>query len=334
MTKPYRIIGAELSPFSVKVRSYFRFKDISHQWIVRSLDVQQQYGEYFRIPVIPLVITPDDQSMQDSTPIMEALESQYPETAADPKDSTLRFVSALLEEFGDEWANKWMFHYRWRREIDQQSAAGRLAGMMLPQASESDLAPIVQQVLERMPGRLWFVGSSDETAPIIESNFDAALSQLDAHLAERAYLLGQRPCFGDFGLYCQIYNAWTDPTPGVFIGGRYPNVLAWAQRMLWPTVEGDFEGWATLQPTLAPFLKDHVGGYFMPWTLANEGAINRGEEEFSTELAGQSWTQKPQKYHAKSLVALREKYAAQSGNEELVSLLQDVDCLAALQPVE
>lgn len=36
----YRIIGAELSPFSVKVRSYFRFKDISHQWTVRSLEVR------------------------------------------------------------------------------------------------------------------------------------------------------------------------------------------------------------------------------------------------------------------------------------------------------
>jgi hypothetical protein len=39
MTTPYRIIGAELSPFSVKVRSYFRFKKIPHQWIVRSLAV-------------------------------------------------------------------------------------------------------------------------------------------------------------------------------------------------------------------------------------------------------------------------------------------------------
>ena len=26
----------------------------------------------------------------------------------------------MLEEFGDEWGNKWMFHYRWAREIDQE----------------------------------------------------------------------------------------------------------------------------------------------------------------------------------------------------------------------
>ena len=32
---------------------------------------------------------------------------------------SLRFVSILLEEFGDEWGNKWMFHLRWARPVDQ-----------------------------------------------------------------------------------------------------------------------------------------------------------------------------------------------------------------------
>ena len=36
MTQNYRIYGSELSPYSVKVRSYFRYKEIPHQWIPRS----------------------------------------------------------------------------------------------------------------------------------------------------------------------------------------------------------------------------------------------------------------------------------------------------------
>ena len=32
----YRIIGAEMSPYSVKVRSYFRYKGIPHQWALRN----------------------------------------------------------------------------------------------------------------------------------------------------------------------------------------------------------------------------------------------------------------------------------------------------------
>ncbi len=38
MSDVFRIYGAELSPFSVKVRSYFRYKNIPHEWIIRSAD--------------------------------------------------------------------------------------------------------------------------------------------------------------------------------------------------------------------------------------------------------------------------------------------------------
>ena len=31
----YRIFGSELSPYSVKVRSYFRLKGLPHEWIAR-----------------------------------------------------------------------------------------------------------------------------------------------------------------------------------------------------------------------------------------------------------------------------------------------------------
>ena len=36
---------------------------------------------------------------------------------------------------------------------------------------------------------------------------------------------------------------------------------------------------------------------------ANAAALAKGSEEFTVELAGKTWTQKPQKYHAKSLSA-------------------------------
>ena len=80
--------------------------------------------------------------------------------------------------------------------------------------------------------------------------------------------------------------------------------------MLEPKAEGPFEPWASLAPTLAPLLVEQVGRRFLPWSHANAKAIADGAEEFSVELAGRTWTQKPQKYHAKSLRALREKYAA------------------------
>ena len=121
------------------------------------------------------------------------------------------------------------------------------------------------------------------------------VATIDAHLATRPYLFGARPAYGDFGLWGQLYELWTDPTSGALIEGNAPHVLAWVHRMLWPRNDGPFEPWSTLAPTMMPILKQ-VGGKFMPWTLANEKCLAEGGQEFSVTLDGERWTQKPQKY--------------------------------------
>ncbi len=331
MSSPHRIFGIEMSPYSVKVRSYFRYKGIPHQWIVRSAETQAEYQKYAKLPIVPLVVTPEGEGIQDSTPILERFEAAHPEPSIFPRDPVAGFVSALLEEFGDEWGNKWMFHYRWAREVDQLCSAGRIARAMMPAATDEQHAGMTAQIRDRMVNRVWFVGSSAQTAPQIETSFRETIALLDTHLATRPYLFGARPAFGDFGLFAQLYEAWTDPTPGALIEGRAPRVLDWIHRMLWPHAEGDFEPWPRLEPTLAPLLEQQVGRLFLPWTLANAAAIAAGSDAFSVELAGQTWAQKPQKYHAKSLQALRAKCAAAAGNRELDAVLERAGCLAALR---
>src|ERR1700745_1701065 len=97
----YRIFGAEMSPYSVKVRSYFRYKAIPHQWILRNAASQAEFETFAKIPIIPLVVTPDGTGIQDSTPIIEAMEKLYPEPSIHPDDPITNFISALVEEFGD-----------------------------------------------------------------------------------------------------------------------------------------------------------------------------------------------------------------------------------------
>ena len=325
----YRIFGAELSPYSVKMRSYFRFKGLPHRWILRNSD-PATYQKYAKIPIIPLVVTPEDEGIQDSTPIIETVEARYPEPAIHPDDPVAAFASVLLEEFGDEWGNKWMFHYRWARRADQLNSGGRIGRTMNPDASDEEHQQIIEQVLERMTNRVWFVGSNEVTAAQIERSFMEALPVLDAHLESRPYLFGARPAFGDFGMWGQIYNAWTDPTCGAIIEAKYPNVLAWIHRMLFPRIEGDFETWDTLAAELTPLLKQQLGDRFMPWTLANEAAIAADDEEFSVQVAGETWTQKPQKYHAKSLAVLRQKYAA-ADKAAIEAALGATGCLIGLE---
>jgi glutathione S-transferase len=326
MAGVYRVHGVEISPYSVKVRSYFRYKGIPHKWIPRNRDAEGEYQKFVKLPLVPLVVTPQDEGIQDSTPIIEYVEVRHPEPSIHPSDPAAAFVSVLLEEFGDEWGNKWMFHYRWAREVDQVACAGRIARSMMPTADDAQLAGGIAMVRERMVNRVSFVGSSAQTAPQIEQSFRDTLAILEPHLANRAYLFGQRPAFADFAMWGQIYNAWTDPTPGAIVEANAPNVLAWVHRMLWPRAEGEFEPWQTLSPTLMPLLERQVGRLFVPWTMANASAIASASPEFSVELDGRSWTQKPQKYHAKSLAALREKYKALPDKRAIDPILDRTGC--------
>jgi glutathione S-transferase len=331
MADGYRIIGAEMSPYSVKVRAYFRYKGIPHQWILRNAASRAEYEKHAKMPIIPLVVTPDGAGIQDSTPIIDQVEKLHPEPSIHPSDPVAKFISALIEEFGDEWGNKWMFHYRWARDVDQISSAGRIARMHAPDASEQEHDKLAAQVRARMVDRVWFVGSNEMTAPQIEAGFQEMLGLLNAHLATRPYLFGARPAYGDFALWGQFYEMWTDPTVGALIGGGAPHALDWVHRMLWPRAEGAFETWKSLAPTLMPILAKQVGKQFWPWTLANETALREGREEFSVMLGGKLWTQKPQKYHARSLGMLRAKYAEVPDKRDLDLVLAAVGCLAGLR---
>jgi glutathione S-transferase len=307
MSETYRIFGSELSPYSVKVRSYFRYKGIPHEWIVRNPSNMEEFQKYAKLPLVPLVVTPDGQGVQDSTPIMEKMEALHPQPSIHPNEPAAAFVSALLEEYGDEWLNKPMFHYRWSYEPDQISTAERIAATAFG-ATGKALVKAAAQVRERMVGRLHVVGSSEATKPVIEASLTGLLALLERHLDGRDYLFGGRPAFADFGLFAQIYEMSTDPTPGAILLDRAPQTLAWCGRMLNPSAGGPFEAWAGLQATLMPILSQQVASLFLPWSVANATALMAGEETFSVQLAGQTFSQGTVKYHARSLQVLRQRY--------------------------
>ena len=328
----YRIFGSEMSPYSLKVRSYFRYKEIPHEWLLRGANAEE-YQKYARLPIVPTVATPDDEGVQDSTPIIEAMETKFPSPSVHPTDPSMKFLSQLIEEFGDEWGNKWMFHYRWARVADQVSAAKRIVADMMPQATDDQRTPMIAQVQERMAERIGVVGSNETTAPFIEQSFRDAMSLLEAHLAQRPYLFGARPSFADFGLSGQIYEAWTDPTAGAILNEIAPETCAWHQRMLDPKAQGDFEDWASLSATLEPILAGPVR-IFLTWSDANAKAIAAERPDMVVDLDGTTWSQSvggPQKYHAKSLAELRRKFSDVKDQKELTSILEDAGCLQWLE---
>ena len=341
MSEQYLIYGAELSPYSVKVRSYFRYKEIPHKWIVRNATTQKDFDKLAKIQVVPLVVTPEGKVLQDSTPVIQKLEQVFTQKSITPKEPDTAFVSRLIEEYADEWAVKQMFHYRWRYADDQNYASQRFGELFVP--GWASKIPLLNAILKkvfasifkkRMKSRLWVIGSNKVTEGVIEESFSNLVSLLNKHLETRKYLFGQRPALADFALWGQVYNAWTDVTGKKIIETGFPNVKKWIDRMLEPKKEGDFEQWASLEDTLMPILVSEIAQTFLPWVAANNKAIKNGDDHLSITLNSKPFDHKVtsvQKYHAKSFSALLAEYSDIPDKNRLNELLKKAGILSFLE---
>jgi glutathione S-transferase len=328
MTAPFRLYGAELSPYSLKVRSYLRFKGLDFEWLTRSNARQEEFTRYAKQPLMPVLVDADETALQDSTPIIEALEREYPDPSITPSDASLAFVSALLEDYADEWLNKAMFHYRWSYPDDQESASRRIVEMIF----EGAVAPADAEegVRSRMVARLHHVGSSPDTAPIIEGSFMRLLGLLERVLGDKPYLFGGTPSLADFGLAGQFAQLLSDPTPGAMITHQAPKLAAWVERMDKPRVQGAFGGLGDVREALVVLLRDEVAGAYLVWLSANANAVATEALVVSAQIGGSMFTQKPQRYAAKAFAELRRKRSAVT-DDALAALLEETGCDAFLK---
>lgn len=324
MTAPYRLYGAELSPYSVKVRSYMRYKNIPFEWLPRTEGRQEEFARFAKLPLIPLLVDAEDIALQDSTPIIETLEARYPDPSIHPPQPALGFVSALIEDYADEWLNKAMFHYRWTYPENQRSAARRIVEQMFGGATPPE--GLEESVAQRMAGRLHHVGSSPETASVIEASFERLTHLLDRMLSRRAYMLGGRPSLADFGLAGQLAQLLSDPTPGAMLKARAPNVVRWVDRMENPDVEGEFVSLEVVRDDISELLRSEIAGVYLPWMDANARAVAEDDSFVRLELEGRPFVQKPQRYAAKALAELRRKRAAAASDEALREVLVGSGC--------
>ena len=158
-----RIFGSELSPYSVKVRSYFRYKGIAARMAAA---LARDPGRVPEVRQAAAGAAGGDAGWRGHPGFdadHRAVRGDAPGPRS-PDDPALAFISALLEEYGDEWGNKWMFHYRWTYVPDSWATAERIAVQMMGAQGTLAVAQARAAVAERMTGRLGFVGSNADDA--------------------------------------------------------------------------------------------------------------------------------------------------------------------------
>ena len=320
--------GSPGSPYTRKMLAVLRYRRIPYEFI----QSEREDLPKPRVGLIPIFYFPDNQgALQaevDSTPIIRRLETEYPGRSVMPEDPVIGFINYLLEDYGDEWLTKAMFHYRWYYRDDIE-----LAGSVLPHyqdVSQPDetIAQMKQMFSERQISRLYVVGSNDTTAPVIEASYRRFLECLNEHLKTWPFLMGTRPGSADFACFGQLTQLTQfDPTPAKVAAADFPRIHAWVSKM---------EDQSGLQAESATFVKTddfpatltalliEVGRTYVPVMLANAAAIDQGLDKVETEVEGRQWVQEPFPYQAKCLHWLRSEYARLDDEER-----RQVDALLA-----
>jgi glutathione S-transferase len=234
---PYIFYGDQISLYSGKVRSYLRKKRLPFEErksphpgfgrVCKRLGIHKQ----------PVLETPEGELVQDTTEIIDFLEARHPEGSVYPKGPCQRLIALILELFGDEGLIKPAMHYRWNfpEENDpfliaefSKVGAGDGAFSSVRDGRERAVALCAFMRSTVVPA----LGVTPASVPAIEAAYEDLLDGLQGHFDAVPYLLGGRPCIGDFGLIAPLYaHLGRDPYPSGLMKRRAPAVNRWVERM-------------------------------------------------------------------------------------------------------
>ena len=302
----YILYGALGSPYSQKIRALLRYRRLPYQWVDEGARRQAALAAV-KAPVIPVLEYPDGTFANDSTPLVYDLEARHGERGVVPPDPAQAFIAHLLEDFADEWLTKAMFGYRWLEEVDQVQMSRWLAFDSAKGGGLEQSQQFAQMFRARQVGRMALVGCTRENFPLIEASTRAVLDALEAHVVNRFCLFGTRPSLAEFGIFGQLSQLGTDPTPQAMMRADYPYTYRWLAHI--DDMSGQEGEW---EPGFAPVVAELVrisAEVYAPFLAANAAAAEAGAETFRMEAMGLPYEQGVFKYQLKCLADLRSRNA-------------------------
>ena len=255
----YILYGTEFSLYSGKARAYLRYKNIPYDEVLSTIGVYKKIIiPKTGVKYIPVVKTPDNEYLQDTTNIIDQLESKHKDKSVYPSTPKQHLVSLLLELYGDEWLLIPAMHYRWNHDNSRfiYREFGKIISPKLPGFLREFIG---KRIGRKFKGMVPLLGITNKTIPAIEQWYEQGfLADFNHHLSKYPFLLGNVPCIGDFGLFAPLYaHLYRDPCPGKIMKKIAPNVAKWVERMNnASTIEGDFLANDEIPETLLPILNN------------------------------------------------------------------------------
>jgi glutathione S-transferase len=334
MTGRYKLYGGGGSPYSMKMRAIMRYRRLPFDWVLVTPAMRNEL-KHDGPPVIPILQFPDGSLHVDSTPLAYMLEERHPgERSIIPPDPCHAYLSDLIEDMGDEWFTKMMFHYRWFFDVDQIYSSRQIISDNSPGVVGDELERAAEAIRTRQVGRMPLVGCTEQNKPVIEAGYHRVLAILSSFVTRDEFLFGSRPSLGDFGIFGQLQVLASDHTPMLIMRSEAPRVYDWVRRMNdLSGVEGEWHEPGFLRDATLELLCFAASDY-LPFLKANHDALHAGESELSVTIEGQRYSQRVFKYQAKCYDRLKKKLAEVNGEprERLTQVLKGTGCYEYLAP--
>ncbi len=336
---PLKLLGASGSPYTRKMLAVLRYRRIPYAVHWGSHRNPPPGLPEPKVKLLPTFYFPKGDGVEpvvDSTPIIRRLESEHDGRSVNPGDPVIGFLNELIEDYGDEWLTKAMFHFRWAHQADIDNAGPMLIFWHDPTTSDAEAGPAAKAISQRQIDRLYVVGSNPTTGPTIESSYARFIDALDGLVQAQGYVLGRRPSSADFSLFGQLTQlSIVEPTSAAITAKHSRRVRAWVDRMedlsgLEPT-DGQWLSREAARTALKPLLTE-IGRVYAPFLIANAKAAMAGKESWDGVIDGRPWTQPTFPYQAKCLGWLREAYGklAPADRKALDDILAGTGCEALL----
>lgn len=248
MQDRYTLHGWHLSYYTGKVLCYLRYKGIAFDGPRASAwTLLRQVKRRFGAPVMPVLVTPQGEWIQDSGDIIATMEQRYPARSVTPDDAVVRFASSLMEAWGDEWWVPVAMHSRWSYPENYALFERDAGPQLLPGFPKFLQNRAVAKVASGLRAMLHNAGVRPAQSAVLEAWTCNMLDLLDTHFATQPYLFGHAPLLGDFGLVGTMYgHLGRDPWPAREWVAKRPHLRAWINRMA--------QEWQESEPQVPPLI--------------------------------------------------------------------------------
>lgn len=275
----YVVYGWQRSYFTHKLMAALTFYGADWRYADKTKDNADEIRLRSGTHQVPVLHTPENWMIADTTPLLHLLDARFPERRMFP-EGRLGIVTQILEEYFDEWIARTTVHWRWNYEENHE--------LLSMDAAHGD--PEIAKTLVVWGGKVCRATgvSSEVQKQAAEDEYHRIMVAAESQLQTTKYLLGDRPtaldCIVLAGLRAHFLF---DPAPKKALYDRYPVVVRWVE-------EGAdaWDGGGDLAPLseLTPFAHMVLGEMkrtYGPFALGNRDARAQQQKAFVIPVYGE-----------------------------------------------